>query len=323
MRHNGGTAVDQRRAGTVVAGTKGRQTATLTGLVGLVWLAALSRTARRMKPTPTPAQHTVAPDPAEDASRGEPEFGYDVRRGAAAFAPIIGTVGGFVVPAVVLVFELASRHAGAGNEVETLLGIATAFLVLGLIACVLGAFAFAALGAERKTTPSLIAASMYAGAGTVIGAVAIMAAFDALAACYLKDTKDLFASITIGSALAGTILVGLVVADAWTAKNPPQHWLRTRPQCRRWSLVACVSTCIPIAVSGGLRLLGVSLSANGDRLHLIVGAGIVLAIAGALGAMFRTTPRDSGAAAPLAIREVVGVMGLLTIYLMGLLLIMP
>jgi hypothetical protein len=285
---------------------------------GLACWRYLERARRRAGP-----QTQVAPEPRPERGLDEAPFGYDVRRGAAAYAPIVGAIGGFVVPAVVLVFEIASRHTLVhGGRSEVLLGRATALLVLGLIACLLGAFAFGAIGAERKTTPSLIAAILYAGVGTAIGVVAIMAAFEALAALYLEEARDLFAGITIGAALAGVMLVALVLGDAWSAPPAP-GWLKTRRACNRWAQRSSLAAGLPVVAAGTLYFAGIRIAAEGAALHVIVAAGIGLSIAASLGSMFRTVRGDDGGDRPLEKREVVGGMGLLTVYLVALVLLMP
>lgn len=294
--------------------------------VRLVWLVpaglACWRDLKRSTRRPGP-QKRFPSEPRPDHELDEAPFGYDLRRGAAAYAPIVGAIGGFVVPAVVLVFEIASRHRLVhGGRTEILLGRATALLVLGLIACLLGAFAFAAIGAERKTTPSLIAAVLYAGVGTTIGVVAIMAAFEALAALYLEEARDLFAGITIGAALAGVMLVALVLGDAWSAQPAP-GWLKTRGDCNRWAQRSSLAAGLPVLAAGTLYFAGIRIAAEGAALHVIVAAGIGLSIAASLGSMFRTVRGDGGEDRPVEKREVIGAMGLLTIYLVALVLLMP
>jgi MFS family permease len=235
----------------------------------------------------------------------------------------VGTVGGFVVPAVVLVFEIASSHPLVhGGHPEHLLGRATALLVLGLIACLLGAFAFAAIGAERKTTPSLVAAVLYAGVGTAIGVVAIMAAFEALSTLYLHEAQDLFAAITLGAALAGVFLVALVLSDAWSATPAPQ-WLKMRSDCNRWARRSSFAAGLPVAAAGALYFLRARIAAEGAALHVIIVAGIVLSLTATLASMFRTVRDDDGKDRPLKQWEVVVAMALLTTYLVALILLMP
>lgn len=255
-------------------------------------------------------------------SWGEPSRGYDLRAGAAAYAPIIGGIGGLVVPAVVLVFQIAAHHPIKGGNEENLLGVTTALLVVGLISCLLGAFAFAAIGAERRTTPSLVAAIIYAGAGTAIGAVAIIEAFEALATLYIHEAQSLFAYITFGAAAAGVALISLVLGDAWCA-IPEGNWLARRSEGNRWTCLMVALGCAPIAISGVLRLAGVGFSPRGPGLHVIVGVGIFLAVLLPLGSMFRTMTGDDGAEWLPTKAEVVPAICCLGLYLAILLAMMP
>jgi len=251
--------------------------------------------------------------------------GYDVRAGAAAYAPIVGAIGGFVVPAVVLVFDIASRHHVAhGGRTEALLGAATAFLVLGLISCLLGAFALAAIGAERSTTPSLIAAVLHAGAGTAVGVVAILAAFEALAALFFGDAELPFAAITVGAAVAGVVLVALVLGDAWSTPVPGEdYWLTTRRQCNHWAIIFSVAGCVPVLGSAVAHFSRVGLHAEGAVLSVLVVSGICIAMAAGLGSMFRTVRGDDGHERPLERREVIVTVAVLAAYLSALILTMP
>lgn len=241
--------------------------------------------------------------------------GYDVRAGAAAYAPIIGTIGGFVVTAVVLVFEIVSSHNG---DYPHLLGRATSLLVLGLIACLLGAFALGAIGAEQKLTPELPAASLYAGAATAIGVVAIMAAFEVLATIYLPETKSLFALLAMGTSIGAVVLVALVLGDAWVV-SPNHHWLGTRKRGYRWGTIASGLATFGIAVGALLYFLHYRVAVGPSATHWFVGVGIVAALVAGLGSMFRTM-RPLGA---LAKSEVLLVLGLLTAYLAAVLVSMP
>lgn len=247
----------------------------------------------------------------EDAT----SVGYDVRVGAAAYAPIIGTIGGFVVTAVVLVFEIVSSHNG---DYPNLLGRATSFLVLGLIACLLGAFALAAIGAEQRLTPELPPATLYAGATTAIGVVAIMAAFEVLAAIYLPETKSLFALLAVGTSIGAVVMVALALGDAWMA-SPDHHWLGTKKRGYRWGTLTASLTTLGVVIGALLYFLHCRVAVGPSATHWFVGVGIIAALAAGLGSMFRTM-QPLG---PLAKTEALFVLGLLTAYLVGVLVSMP
>ncbi len=218
---------------------------------------------------------------------------YDVRAGAAGYAPIIGTIGGFVVTAVVLVFGIIASHSGHVEHVA-LFEHASSFLVLGLIGSLLGALAFAAIGAEQLLTADLPAASLYAGVTTAIGAEAILAAFDALATAYLPKTASLFALITAGTGIAAAVLVALVLGDAWVC-SPPNHWLGTPEKAYRQGSVASILVVSPILAAGAMYLFAPEVLQTSGSLHVVIGAGIILAVFFGLASMFRTMRLGYGA----------------------------
>ena len=245
--------------------------------------------------------------------------GYDVRKGASAYAPIVGGIGGFVVTAVVLVFEIASSRHG---DPPALLGHATSLLVLGLISCLLGAFAFGAIGAEQKPTAALPAASLYAGSATAIGAVAIMAAFEALATLYLQDTKPLFALITAGTAISSAVLVALVLGDAHISA-PSGHWLNDQKRAYRAAKIASAAVFLPLAGGAILYFMDIRIAVGEAATHWFVGAGIVLSMLGGLGSMFRTMHVNDGGTKSLSKIEAFLVLGCLVLYLLALVLFLP
>lgn len=276
------------------------------GLGGLLIGLLLLRKARRGKPTPQNLPDTVA----------EP-LGYDLRKGAAAYAPIIGAISGFVVPAVILTFEIASSAKGAPYGAQ--LGRASSLLTLGLIACLLSSFTLAAIGAERRLTPNLTAATLYAGAATVIGVVAIIAAFEALSVAFLPATRDLFVWITTGTAIGGTVLVSLVLGDAWTSA-PPRHWLSERSVAYRWAIAVAGVSSAALFAGGLLYFFGVRIVINEHQLHWIIGIGILLALLGGLGSTFRTMHGSDADRGAISKPEALGTIGILVTYLLILLL---
>lgn len=267
--------------------------------------------ARRLTPQTAPRTSDVSPV--------EP-LGYDIRRGAAAYAPIIGAISGFVVPTVVLIFEIASDPGNAADDVA--LGRSTALLVLGLIACMLGAFAFAAIGGERRLTANLNAAALCAGAASVIGIVAIIAAFEALSQAFLPATNDLFVWITTGTAIGGTVFVAMTLGDAWVSA-PNGHWLSKRSVGYRWtSFVSGLAAAILLGDTV-LYFAEVRVSITETEMHWLVGGGIALALLGGLGSLFRAMHGPSDGEWALGKWEAFVVLGALVSYLAALILVMP
>lgn len=195
-------------------------------------------------------------------------------------------------------------------------------LVLGLIACLLGAFALAAIGAERELTADLPAASLYAGAATSIEVVAIMAAFEALATIYLPDTKSLFALMAAGAAIASAVLVSLVLGDAWISA-PEDHWLGSQRAGVYWGSVTSAVSAATLIGGTVLYFAGIKVAINDQATHWFVGVGMGLALASGLGSMFRTMHSVDGKHRAIAKGEAFAVLGGLVTYLSVLVLCMP
>jgi hypothetical protein len=252
-------------------------------------------------------------------------FGYDLRRGAAGYAPIVGAIAGFVVTGLVLLFDLASRHAASQSAwTEALLGRASALLVLGLIACLFAAFALAAIGAEARLTPNLTAAILYVGMCTAIGIVAIIAAFEVLATIYLPDTHDLFAWATGGVAVAGSVLVAFVLGDAWrTPGLPEDHWLHGPAKSARWAIGAAIVSLSTLGCAMVLYFSNVRIGTGNDGLHLVVGVGIALVLLTGIAGTLRAMHSEDGEGREIGKPEAIVVIGLMNAYLAVFLLLMP
>ncbi len=263
--------------------------------------------------------------PVATAAPEEASYGYELRRGAAAYAPIVGTIGGFVVTGVVLVFDIASNHRVDGHvEHASMLGRATGLLVLGLIACLLGAFALAAIGAERRLTPNLFPSALYAGVCTAIGVVAIVGAFEVLAAVFLKQTQELFALINGGTAIAGSVMVSLVLGDTWTAEGLSKtHWLSTQKKSVRAATGSAVAGALVLALAMALYFGNYRLHVGDRGLQWVVGFGIALALLSGLGSMFRTIHTEDGRGGGITKGEAIFALAVMNGYLALFLLMMP
>lgn len=65
-----------------------------------------------------------------------------------------------------------------------------------MLASVTGAIGLAAVGAEQDATANLVPATMFLAVAISVSLVAVLAAFEVLAAVYLPASKNLFAVIT-------------------------------------------------------------------------------------------------------------------------------
>lgn len=199
----------------------------------------------------------------------------DIRRGAGTMAAILGSMGGFVVTAVVLVFTTA--HDGRAPE-PAILTLITGFLVLALLGCVLGAFALAAIAGELALKPNVPASGMYVGAIVTIAVASILAAFQGLSVIYLPSSAILFAAITTAGALAGQMLNALVVIDAWANHPRAVKWIRTRPEANRWSLRVGLLGGMPIVCSFALYAAGIHIRWDTTAANWFIGLGIGLVV---------------------------------------------
>src|SRR4051812_28131439 len=100
---------------------------------------------------------------------GPDEGWYDLRKGASAYAPIVGSFGSLAVTAIVVVFTVS-----AGRIPQTQVALSTGLLVIGFFGSLLGAFGLAAIGAENDPTANLGAAIMFIAVPVVVSTTATL-----------------------------------------------------------------------------------------------------------------------------------------------------
>ena len=69
---------------------------------------------------------------------------------------------------------------------------------MAMIANITSSIGMAAVGAEQDATANLVPAVMFLAVAVAVSLVAVLAAFEVLAAIYLRDSTKLFAIITGG-----------------------------------------------------------------------------------------------------------------------------
>jgi hypothetical protein len=220
----------------------------------------------------------IAPVQPPTASLGS----YDIRKGAAGYASIMGSVGGFAVPTVILVFTVAHEQATRHPAEFTLL---VGLLVLSLLGCLASAFAFAAISGEEVLTANLPPAAMYIGVGVILSIMSVIAAFEILAHIYLKTATGFFAVIVAGGGVTGAIYNALSVIDEWeirvnrTTELGDSAWFTSRHHAHVWAGWLSVIGCAPILL--GLVLFwnhtGIALTTYSAQ--ILGGAGIFLTLA--------------------------------------------
>lgn len=275
---------------------------------------------------------TISPPCTGSNEQAGEEYGqegrYDVRRGAAAYAPIVGTFGALAVAAVPLVFTQFSRHTA-----PTTVTFATGMLIVGLLGSLTGAFCFAAIGAQRDPTANLAPAVMYGAVSTVVAVASILAAFEVLASVYVSEAKAMFEIIVASGGVYGCLMTSMVMTDLHTLGprdrkllgewRAHQQWrpLKTRASADRWARNMSGVGALPILAALSFRFAGLNVQPTRASAYLAIGVGMFLALGGASLGAFRTVhklnPKDQ-----LGLRPGEAIATTLTIgFYVGLLLI--
>lgn len=201
--------------------------------------------------------------PADDAQLSRPprasagtmpfragEGHYDARRGAAGYATLVATFGALSVPALVVVFTAES--SATGHE----LALSTGLLAVGVFGSIVGAFSLAAIGAERDPTANLAPAIMYAAVPVATSVLAVLGAFEVLAAVYAPEAARPFLFIVCIGTVYGVTLTAMVIGDApgphprtktaaeldkWRATQ----WLRDRRGAYRATRAVIITAALP------------------------------------------------------------------------------
>ncbi|MET7966175.1 hypothetical protein [Micromonospora sp. NPDC005305] len=224
---------------------------------------------------------------------------YDVRAGAAGYAPIVGAFGGLSVTAIVVVFTVPSTTSHPG----TYLVLATGLLIIAMFGSLLGALGMAAIGAEQAPTANLGAAVMYIAVPVAISVASTLGAFEVLAALYQPSSAALFAIIVAAGGLFGVIFTAFALADSTSLgpTDPELHkewiktqWLKSSRQAYRYTVCIAVAGCAPVLLAVVLRLAGVGFNPTRATANWVIGVGIFLTLAGTLTSLARTAHSDDG-----------------------------
>jgi protein-S-isoprenylcysteine O-methyltransferase Ste14 len=250
---------------------------------------------------------------------------YDIRKGAAGYATIMGSISALTLPTVIVLFTVAHAEASKNTGAFTLL---VGFLVLSLLGCLTSAFAFSAIAGEEHLTPNLPAATMYIGVGVVISITAIIASFSVLAHIYLSTATDLFVLVTAGAGATGAIYNGLSVIDDWEMRlnRPwlgPPSWLRSRADARAWGARLSVIGALPSLIGLALHWCGVRIPITDLSAKIIDGSGIFLTTVVIVGGTIRTLHSDHGQDKGISTREAIGLQAILGVSLLAMLLVLP
>ncbi|MFD8306048.1 hypothetical protein ACFV29_27455 [Streptomyces sp. NPDC059690] len=226
-----------------------------------------------------------------NSGASETEGHYDVRRGAAAYAPIVGAFGALAVPTVTVLFT--SAHPGK----KILVTLATGLLVVAIIASLTGSVGLAAIGAERDETANLPPAVMYLAVAIVVEIVSVLAAFEVLAAIHVRSARPLFASITAVGGLAGVYFTSFAVGDSHgTGPRHPrirrawvkEQWVQDQKDAyAKANRLAAIGS-VPIFAAVLVRIFIGHFKPNNGSVYTLVGVGLALAMAGVFLGVQRT-----------------------------------
>lgn len=230
-------------------------------------------------------QHGPAPS-------GPDEGQYDVRKGAAAYSSIVASVGSLAVTAIVVIFTVA-------NDVpKPIIALATGLLAIAFMGSLLGAFGFAAIGAENDPTANLAGAVLFASVPTSMALLGTLGAFEVLAAIYVSESARLFLVIVGAGGTFAIVFTAVSIADsvglhprlmnaqqlrAWRGRQ----WLKTRHQALRvtWTVIGTCAT--PVIVLTTLRYFEVISQADlsATQVNWELAVGVAICLGGGLGSL--------------------------------------
>ncbi|WOX16019.1 hypothetical protein [Streptomyces sp. N50] len=253
-------------------------------------MIAFATSKKAVRPDATPSVLGSPPENAHDPAEGY----YDARRGAAGYAPIVGTFGALAVPAVVVVFVNLTdlqRHSPAA-------AFAAGLLVVTVIGSIIGAISMAAIGGESSLTPNLTSAVMFAAVPVVIALVDVVAAFELLASLALPDAQLLLQLITGISGALGVFFTALALGDSW-ATHPihspnydewkKKEWIGSQEDADNAALWVAGLGVLPVLTGTALRVLaGLHVTANVTTANVIILSGLALTVAATVASALRT-----------------------------------
>lgn len=229
-----------------------------------------------------------------------PEGRYDVRHGAAGYAPIVGAFGALAVPAIILLFTVSPKPTA---HQTAFIALAAGLLIVAMIGSLMGSIGLAGIGAEQDPTANLIPATMFLSIPVVVSIVAVLGAFEVLASIYLPESKTLFALITGFGGLASVFFVSFVIGDSWhlgptdesvKAEWLKTQWIQTRAQAYKRAEVVAGLSAVPALVGIIARIAGLDIPLTMMRADWLVGVAFGFAMVGTFWGVFRTEHHIDG-----------------------------
>ncbi|MCW2903053.1 MAG: hypothetical protein JWO67_5318 [Streptosporangiaceae bacterium] len=264
--------------------------ATIT-VTGMIAYATRRTTVRQTATAPT---LSLTPETPHEP----PEGHYDARKGAAGYAPIVGTLGALAVPAVIVVFTSPPDGPHSGEVIA----FATGLLVVTMIGSIIGAISLAAIGGESTLTPNLTPAVMYAAVPVVMALVDVVAAFEILASLALPHARLLLQLITGISGALGVFFAALALGDSWAthpAHSPSYlewkstEWITSQRDADKAALRVAAIGVLPVAAGTVCRVSGLHLPSHATAVNTIVLSGLALTVFATVASALRTRHPDA------------------------------
>jgi hypothetical protein len=254
---------------------------------------------------------------------------YDIRKGAAGYAPIVGAFGSLAVPAIILLFTTPKPHV-LNQTADT--AMAAGLLVVAMVGSVIASIAMAAIGAEIDETANLPAEIMYEGLAVVVSLIDVLAAFAALAALYLPSASLLLILITGIGGLIGIFFMAAVVADSFhsgpTDPNDlaiwrPTQWIQSREHAEAASNVVAAIAAVPTIFGIVLRILDFRILPTTTTATSITIASLAITVFGIVVGVLRSAHALDGFQKGLRPTEAIGTTALASLYVFALMIFLP
>lgn len=253
--------------------------------------------------------------------------GYDIRKGSAAYAQIVGGFGALAVPTVVVVFTGWS----VSPPQPLLRTLATELFVATMLGSLLGAFGFASIGAELKLTPNLVPATMLLAVPVAVAISSALGAFDVLAAVYERNSTGSFRAIVGVLGVFTVFFNAFGLVDSLVARPGPsvdyedwaaKQWLRDRDQAMSEMWKITIAAAVPITALVLVRLkFSLVRPSQASVQGLFLFAMTLLVVGGALG-LYRSAHRDDDDPS-IHRREAYGASVAITAFTSALLIVLP
>ena len=192
---------------------------------------------------------------------GPDEGEYDVRKGASSYSGIAASIGSLAVTAIVVIFTVPRD-----KSVPEQIALATGLLSIAFMGSILGAFALAAIGAEKDPTANLGTAVLFAGLPISLAVVSTFGAFEVLASIYTPASSALFTTMTGAIGAFAVMFASASIPDSMglhpTTLTPEEfdkwrerQWLQDRPHALRAMYLVMAVCGIPIILTTAISVL--------------------------------------------------------------------